>query len=63
MRAGLGKRLMFGSGLDVTEWADGIGSRLEAIEDAAFLSPSDRAAIFSVNAERFLGFGSGGAAR
>lgn len=54
MRAGLGNRLMFGSGLDVTEWAAGIGSMVKSIEDAAFLSPSDRTAIFFENAERFL---------
>jgi hypothetical protein len=34
MRAGLGERLMFGSGLDVTEWAAGIGSMVKSIEDA-----------------------------
>lgn len=57
MRAGLGKRLMFGSGLDLTEWAGGIESRLKWIEDAPFLSPSDRADIFFANAERFLNLG------
>jgi hypothetical protein len=63
MRAGLGKRLMFGSGLDLTGWAGGIGSMVKSIEDAPFLSPSDRDDIFFANAERFLNLGSGSAAR
>ena len=63
MRAGLGKRLMFGSGLDVTEWATGIGPMVKSIEDAPFLSPSDRADIFFANAARFLSLGSAGAVR
>lgn len=54
MRAGLGKRVMFGSGLDVTEWAGGIGAKVRAIEDAPFLSASERTDIFFANAERFL---------
>jgi predicted TIM-barrel fold metal-dependent hydrolase len=54
MRAGLGKRVMFGSGLELTEWADGIASRVKPIEDAPFLSPAERADIFFGNAERFL---------
>jgi len=63
MRAGLGKRLMFGSGLDLTEWAGGIESRLTAIETAPFLSESERADIFFANAERFLNPGSANPAR
>jgi predicted TIM-barrel fold metal-dependent hydrolase len=63
MRAGLGKRLMFGSGLDLTEWAGGIESMVRSIEDAPFLSPSDRTDIFFTNAERFLNLGSASAAR
>lgn len=54
MRAGLGKRVMFGSGLDLTDWAAGIGAMVSAIEDAPFLSPSDRTDIFFANAARFL---------
>lgn len=54
MRAGFGRRLMFGSGLESTEWANGIGSVVEPIAAAPFLSPSDRANIFCGNAERFL---------
>ena len=63
MRAGVGKRLMFGSGLDVMEWAAGIGPMVKSVEDAPFLSPSDRADIFFANAARFIGPGSAGAAR
>ena len=63
MRAGLGKRLMFGSGLDVADWAGGIEPMIKSIEDAPFLSPSDRTDIFSANAERFLNPGSVTAAR
>ena len=63
MRAGLGKRLMFGSGLDITEWAAGIGSMVKSIEDAPFLSPSDRSDIFFANASRFLNLRGDGAAR
>jgi uncharacterized protein len=63
MRAGLGKRLMFGSGLDVTAWAAGIVPMLKSIEDAPFLSQSERADIFFGNADRFLNRASAGAAR
>jgi hypothetical protein len=63
MRAGLGKRLMFGSGLDLTEWAGGIQSMMKSIEDAPFLSPSDRSDIFFGNAERFLNLGDAGTTR
>ena len=63
MRAGLGKRLMFGSGLDVTEWAAGVGLMVKSIDDAPFLSPSDRTDIFFANAARFLNLEADGAAR
>ena len=56
-RAGLGKRVMFGSGLDLTEWAGGIESMVKSIEDAPFLSASERTDIFFANAERFLTLG------
>jgi len=36
---------------------------VKSIEDAPFLSPSDRADIFFANAARFLSLGSAGAAR
>jgi hypothetical protein len=63
MRAGLGKRLMFGSGLDVADWAGGIGTMVKSIEAAPFLSPSDRADIFFGNAARFLKLEDASAAR
>ena len=55
MRAGLGKRLMFGSGLEAQEWAAKIGPVIDAIQAAPFLSDDERADIFYRNAERFLG--------
>jgi predicted TIM-barrel fold metal-dependent hydrolase len=63
IRAGLGTRVMFGSGLDVTEWAAGIGAAVKPIEEAPFLSASERSDIFYGNAARFLGGESDGAAR
>jgi uncharacterized protein len=54
MRAGLGKRLMFGSGLAAQEWAARIGSVVNAVQAAPFLSEDERADIFYRNAERFL---------
>jgi predicted TIM-barrel fold metal-dependent hydrolase len=54
MEAGLGKRLMFGSGLELMEWADGVGAAVQAIARAPFLSESNRDDIFYGNAERFL---------
>jgi hypothetical protein len=37
-QAGLAKRIMFGSGLDLTEWAAGIGRAVGPILEAPFLS-------------------------
>jgi hypothetical protein len=54
MRAGFGKRLMFGSGLSAQEWAPNIARRIEPIQLAPFLSDDQRADIFYRNAERFL---------
>lgn len=54
MRAGFGKRLMFGSGLSAQEWAANIARRIEPIQLAPFLSDDQRADIFYRNAERFL---------
>lgn len=54
MRAGFGKRLMFGSGLSAQEWAANIGPRVDAVLSAPFLSDDERADIFYRNAERFL---------
>lgn len=54
IRAGLGKRLMFGSGLSAQEWGAKIGPIVEVIQAAPFLSEEQRADIFYRNAERFL---------
>ena len=54
MRAGFGKRLMFGSGLSAQEWAKNIARTIEPIQAAPFLSDDQRADIFYRNAERFL---------
>lgn len=52
MRAGLGKRLMFGS--DQMVWPEAIGMAIEGIESAAFLSEEEKGDIFYNNAARFL---------
>jgi predicted TIM-barrel fold metal-dependent hydrolase len=52
MRAGLGKRVMFGS--DHMYWPEAIGLAVEAIDSAAFLTPAERRDIFYGNAVRFL---------
>lgn len=52
MRAGLGKRLMFGS--DQMIWPEAIGMAIEGIESARFLRPEEKRDIFYNNAARFL---------
>lgn len=52
VRAGLGKRLMFGS--DQMMWPEAIGMAIEAIETAPFLTPAQKRDIFYNNAARFL---------
>lgn len=52
IRAGLGKRLMFGS--DQMVWPEKIGAAVEAIEKAPFLSMEQKRDIFYNNAARFL---------
>ena len=52
MRAGFGKRLMFGS--DQMYWPEGIGLAIEGIESAKFLTPAEKRDIFYNNAVRFL---------
>ena len=54
IRAGLGKRIMFGSGLSAQEWAAKIGPIIAEIQEAPFLSDEERADIFYNNADRFL---------
>ena len=52
MRAGMGKRVMFGS--DDMYWPEAIGMAVEAIDAAPFLTPDDRHDIFFANAKRFF---------
>jgi uncharacterized protein len=52
VRAGLGKRLMFGS--DQMVWPEKIGAAVEAIEQASFLTEEQKRDIFYNNAARFL---------
>lgn len=52
VRAGLGKRLMFGS--DQMRWPEKIGEAIDAIESAPFLTEEQKSDIFYHNAARFL---------
>jgi predicted TIM-barrel fold metal-dependent hydrolase len=52
MRAGFGKRLLFGS--DQMLWPEAIGMAVEGIESATFLTASQKRDIFYNNAMRFL---------
>jgi predicted TIM-barrel fold metal-dependent hydrolase len=52
MRAGLGKRILFGS--DQMYWPEAIGMAVDAVHAATFLTPSARRDIFHDNAVRFL---------
>jgi predicted TIM-barrel fold metal-dependent hydrolase len=52
IKAGLGKRLMFGS--DQMSWPEMIGKGIEAIEDADFLTNDQKRDILYNNAVRFL---------
>jgi predicted TIM-barrel fold metal-dependent hydrolase len=52
VRAGLGKRLMFGS--DQMRWPEKIGKAIEAIEEADYLTEGQKRDIFFNNASRFL---------
>ncbi|WP_324721633.1 amidohydrolase family protein [Salinimicrobium sp. HB62] len=52
MRAGLGKRIMFGS--DQMVWPEKIGAAVEAVQEAPFLSLAEKQDIFYNNAARFL---------
>jgi predicted TIM-barrel fold metal-dependent hydrolase len=52
IRAGFGKRVMFGS--DHMYWPEAIGMAVEAIDSATFLTRSERRDIFYNNAVRFL---------
>jgi uncharacterized protein len=52
VRAGLGKRVMFGS--DQMRWPDKIGEAIEALEQAPFLTEEQKRDILYHNAVRFL---------
>jgi uncharacterized protein len=52
VRAGLGKRLMFGT--DQIFWPEAIGMAIDGIESANFLTPEQKRDIFYNNAARFL---------
>jgi uncharacterized protein len=52
MRAGLGKRIMFGS--DQVVWPEAIARAVDSIQMAEFLTPEQKADIFYYNAARFL---------
>ncbi|MCG2461502.1 amidohydrolase family protein [Flavobacteriaceae bacterium F89] len=52
IRAGLGKRIMFGS--DQMVWPEKIGAAVEAIEQAPFLTRDEKRDILYNNAVRFL---------
>lgn len=54
LRAGFGKRLMFGSGLSPDDWAQEIGNAVALIHNAPFLTQNQKADIFYNNAARFL---------
>src|SRR5262249_11096731 len=52
MRAGFGKRVMFGS--DHMYWPEGIGLAVQAVDAAPFLTPAQKRDIFYNNAARFF---------
>ncbi len=52
VRAGYGKRLMFGS--DQMVWPEGVGMAIEGIESAPFLTEEQKRDIFYNNAVRFF---------
>ena len=52
VRAGLGKRILFGS--DQMYWPEAIGLAVDAVESAPFLKPAEKRDIFYGNAVRFL---------
>jgi len=51
MRAGFGKRLMFGT--DQMYWPEGIAMAVDAVNSAPFLTPNEKRDIFYSNAARF----------
>jgi predicted TIM-barrel fold metal-dependent hydrolase len=55
MRAGFGKRLMFGT--DQMYWPEGIAMAVDAVNSAQFLSAGEKRDIFYSNAARFYKLG------
>ncbi len=53
MRAGMGKRLMFGT--DEIVWPDAFKVAIDNVNSADFLTPGEKSDIFYDNAARFLG--------
>jgi hypothetical protein len=54
LRAGYGKRIMFGSALSAEEWVQYIGEAVTLINEAPFLTAEQKDDIFYGNAARFL---------
>jgi len=52
MRAGFGKRLMFGT--DQMYWPEGLGLAIEGVDSAPFLTPAEKRDIFYNNAVQFF---------
>jgi hypothetical protein len=55
MRAGFGKRLMFGT--DQMYWPEGIAMAVDGVNSASFLSHAEKRDIFYSNAARFYKLG------
>jgi uncharacterized protein len=54
LRAGFGKRIMFGSSLSPEDWGHDIGQAIQLIDEAPFLTAEQKDDIFYGNAARFL---------
>jgi predicted TIM-barrel fold metal-dependent hydrolase len=54
LRAGFGRRIMFGSGLSPEDWVQDISRAIRLIDEAPFLTAEQKDDIFYGNAARFL---------
>ena len=54
LRAGFGKRIMFGSGLSPEDWVQDISQAIRLIDEAPFLTAEQKDDIFYGNAARFF---------
>jgi len=54
LRAGFGRRIMFGSGLSPEDWVQDISQAIRLIEEAPFLTAEQKDDIFYGNAARFF---------